>query len=280
MSRPTDRPLDELSIKYLDHCALVQREAPNTTKARRRALRSLGRAGEATREDVETWWASRADLAPATRIAELALVRMFYKWCILYEHREDDPTIRIRAPRASKSVPKPARQADISRLLADETLDDQLKRAVVLGAFIGMRREEISKADWSDVDPDRGVVRIIGKGSKERQVSVGEAVLALLGKQLTRGNVVTAGGRAYHPEVLGRRLNRALESRDIRATCHNLRHYFGTAALAASNGNLRVVQELMGHASPNTTAGYTAPPADVARRIAEAIASELPVIPT
>lgn len=271
MSRARDNSgLDELVLAYLDHCERVQREPANTIGARRRALRSLPLAGTASREDLEVWWASRADKAPGTRIADLALVRGFYRWAMLYEHRTDDPTIRLKAPRSPKRRPRPARRIDVNRLLADETLSAELKRAIALGSHCGLRRFEIATQDWADVDADRGVVRVIGKGNKERLVPIGETSLELLGPPQRTGNIVRPG-KPYSPDVLGRRLNRAMASRGVHVTCHQLRHFYGTTALEAL-GDIRVVQELMGHESIQTTAGYTQPSMDVGRKIAEAIA--------
>ncbi len=83
--------------------------------ARARVLRSLPNAGTATREEVEAWWATRRHLSPATRSNDLANLRAFYRWARRWEHRDDDPTMRIDAPRVDKGLPRPLGRTDLHR---------------------------------------------------------------------------------------------------------------------------------------------------------------------
>ena len=105
------------SDDWIAHLTQERRPA-NTVAAARRVMRSLPNASDATREDVEAWWASRAHLSPATRSNDLAILRTFYAWCRRWEHRDDDPTARLDAPKVDKGLPRPLSRADLHRLLA------------------------------------------------------------------------------------------------------------------------------------------------------------------
>jgi len=245
--------MDDLSQAHLDHLD-AEREPPNTIASRRRVLTSLGNAGTASREEVEAWWATRRDKAPGTRSNDLANLRAFYKWCRRWEHRDDDPTRRIDAPKVNKGLPRPMSRADLTRLLP--TLPDDLRRAVCLGAYGGLRVSEAAALTWHDVDLETRRVRVLGKGGKTRLVGMSPLLLDELLPD-TGGNVVTAGGAPYSAAALQRRVNRAIRAAGVDCTYHQLRHRFGTVALAAT-GNLLAVSRAMGHASPATTAIYAA----------------------
>lgn len=259
---------DQLVDEYL---AFLEAEhvPANTIKARRRTLRSVGNPGAADREQIEAWWASRRDLAPATRSNDLANLRTFYRWCVRWEHRApgDDPTLRIDAPQVPNGVPRPMSRADLHTLLGE--LPDDLRRAVCLGAYAGLRVSETAALDWADVDVEAKRARILGKGQKTRLV----ALSTLLIDQLlpdTGGNVVAAGGPPNSAAQLQRRVNRAIAAASVDATFHQLRHRYGTLAYQAT-GDLLAVGRQMGHASPVTTAVYAAASDEVADRIAEAV---------
>jgi site-specific recombinase XerD len=252
MSHPI--PLtDPLSIAWLQWC--INEGIPTNTTARRLAtLRSMPSAGTATREDVEAWWAARTDHAPASRANDLANLRSFYRWCRRWEHRPptDDPTHRIDSPKVPKGLPRPMSRADLNHLL--DVLPPDMRRAAALGAWAGLRVSEAASQDWADIDLELNRIRVLGKGSKTRQVGLSVLLLdALLPN--TGGNVVAAGGKPSSASVLQRRVNRAFETAGVHATFHQLRHRFGTIALA-NGANLLAVSRAMGHASVSTTAGY------------------------
>ncbi len=238
---------------YVDHLTHERRPA-NTVAAARRVLRSLPNPDTATREDVESWWASRAHLSPATRSNDLAILRTFYAWCRRWEHRDDDPTLRIDAPKVPRGLPRPMSRADLTRLLP--TLPDDLRRAVCLGAYGGLRVSEAAALTWHDVDLETRRIRVLGKGGKTRLVGMSPLLLDELLPD-TGGNVVAAGGAPYTAGTLQRKVNRAIRAAGVDCTYHQLRHRFGTVALAAT-GNLLAVSRAMGHASPATTAIYAA----------------------
>lgn len=257
---------DQLVDAYLAH--LEQERVPvNTIAARRRTLRSIGHPGTATREEVEAWWASRAHLAPSTRSNDLANLRTFYRWASRWEHRGDDPTIRLDAPKVPNGLPRPMSRADLLKLLGE--LEDDLRRAVCLGAYAGLRVSEAAALDWGDVDVEAKRARILGKGQKSRLVALSTLLIDQLLPE-TGGNVVAAGGKPYSAAQLQRRVNRAIAAAGVDATFHQLRHRYGTIAYQAT-GDLLAVGRQMGHASPVTTAVYAAASDEVADRIAEAV---------
>lgn len=259
--------MDPLSAQWLDHLA-AEHVPANTIAARARVLRSLGNAGTATREEVEAWWATRRELSPATRSNDLANLRAFYKWAERWEHRSDDPTRRLDAPKVDKGLPRPMSRANLHRLL--DTLPDDLRRAVALGAYAGLRVSEVAALDWRDVDLEARRARIwSSKGTKSRMVALGPLLIDHLLPD-TGGNVVTGTDRRYSAANLQRRVNRAIRSAGVDGTFHTLRHRYGTLAYQATR-DLVAVGRQMGHTSPVTTAIYAAASDDVADQIAAAV---------
>ena len=260
--------MDDLSRAHLDHMD-AEREPHNTIASRRRVLTSLGNAGTASREEVEAWWATRRDKAPGTRSNDLANLRAFYKWCARWEHRDDDPTRRLDAPKVSKGLPHPTSRTDLRNLL-DGALPPDLTRAVALGAYAGLRVSEVAALDWRDVDLEARRARVLGKGQKWRLVALGVILIDYLLPDTGR-NVVTGTDEVHSAAQLQRRVNRAMKAAGIDGTFHSLRHRYGTLAYQATR-DLVAVGRQMGHTSPVTTAIYAAASDDVADEIAEAVA--------
>jgi len=254
--------VDALAQIWLDYLRDDRGMSANTILAYGRSMRTLPNASTATREEVEAWWHARAvdlsqDGRPRTassRVNELAAVRSFYLWCRIWEHRSDDPTFRITPPKIPKGLPRPISRADLARPL--DTLSPDLRRAVCLGAWAGMRVSEATELDWAEVDLETNRIRVLGKGGKTRLVGISPILLDAILPD-TGGNVVMAGGRPYTIPVLQRKVNRAIVSAGVKATFHQLRHRYGTIAVG-SGANLLAVSRAMGHASPATTAIYAA----------------------
>lgn len=259
--------MDQLSQLHLDYLA-AEHVPTNTVRSRLRVLKSLGNAGSATREEVEAWWATRRDRAPGTRVNDLGNLRSFYEWCEKWEHRADDPSKRLDAPKVDKGLPRPTSRADLRRML--DTFPPDLRRAVALGAYAGLRVSEVAALDWADVDVEARRARIWhSKGGKSRMVALGFVLIDELLPD-TGGNVVTAGGDRQSAATLQRRVNRAIRGLGIDDTFHQLRHRYGTLAYQATR-DLVAVGRQMGHSSPVTTAIYAAASDDVADAIADAV---------
>ena len=273
MTRHAEPLEDPISAAYISWC-IAEGEPHNTVRRRRAVLRSVGNAGVAAREDVEAWWATRRDLAATTRSNDLAVLRSFYRWCQIWEKRDDDPSIRLKAPRTSSGAPKPISRGDLQRIL--EQVDDkpQLRRAVLLGAWAGLRREEAARLDWRDVDADTRRAQVKGKGGKTRSVTFSARLLAELGDHLGSGNVVTGVERPWAPDTLGRKVNAAIAAAGVDGTFHKLRHRYGSVAYQRTK-DPKALAEQMGHASVNTTMSFYAAAADDAgQAIADAVSDD------
>lgn len=264
---PPNPLTDPLALAWIEW-SRTERLPPNTIARRIASLKSVGNPGTASREEIEAWWISRADRAPATRANDIANLRSFYKWCARWEHRADNPTLRIDAPKVANGVARPVNRADLHILLAK--LPDDLRRAVCLGAYGGLRVSEAAKLDWANLDAEtRHMAVLDSKGGKSRVIKVSSGLLDQLLPD-TGGNVVTAGGRPYSAATLQRKANRAIQSAGVKATFHQLRHRYGVLAYQAT-GDLLSVGKQMGHSSPVTTSIYAEGSTEMADRIAEAV---------
>lgn len=264
--------MDELSERHLSWLEAQNDRAQNTLASRRRVLKSVGNAGTATREDLEEWWATRTHLADGTRVVDLSHLREFYRWCLIFEHLEKDPSIRIRAPRLENVIyDEKVSNDQISDLV--KRLPNDLARAVMLGVGAGLRVAESATLDWSNVNSSDDTIKVVrSKGKKTRVTEVSPELIRLLGHNLPlrEGNVITAGGTPYTPAQLQRKLNRAMSAAGAEFTSHDLRHRFGITAYRA-NPDLLAVGEMMGHSNVNTTKLYASAGSESKRKIASAV---------
>ena len=230
--------------------------------------------------DLRAWLAAMgaAGAARATIARRAAAARTFLGWATRTGRLPADPSLRLVAPRRTGRLPEVLKQGEAAALLdvAAVASDDQDplhlrdRAALELLYASGIRVGELVALDLDDVDLSGGVVRVLGKGAKERTVPFGtparEALSAWL--QLGRPQLVTVdSGPAL---LLGRRGRRA-DARQIRSALHallqhvpdapdlgphGLRHSAATHLLEGG-ADLRMVQELLGHASLATTQLYT-----------------------
>lgn len=264
--------MDELSIAHMEWLEAQNDRAQNTLASRRRVLKSVGNAGTATREELEAWWVGRNHLAIGTRIVDLSHVREFYRWCLIYDHLEKDPSIRIRAPRP-ENVVYDDKISDEQIVALTKKLPADLARAVMLGAGAGFRVAESAALDWADVNSSDDSLKVVrSKGGKTRIVYVSPDLIRRLadGQPDRQGNVVTAGGKPYGGAQLQRKLNRAILAAGAEFTSHDLRHRFGIVSYRSS-GDILAVGEQMGHSNVNTTKLYASADSAVKRKIASAV---------
>jgi integrase/recombinase XerD len=259
---------------FLAYAERDRRRADNTLSRYRTVLNAVESLGidlmRADVDDIQRWWDSRLDAEPATRANELACLRAFYRWATKFDHRPDDPTRRLDAPKVPIRVPRPIGRSDLERLL-DAAGDDspELVRALALGAYAGLRVSEAASLDWSDVDEEARRIYVTGKGNKQRIVGLSPVLLDLLLPN-TGGNVVTAGAPAYAAGTLQRKVNRFMASHDVAHTSHDLRKRGATLALN-KGCSIHEVAAMFGWANIETVKHYAAVSDEALDRIAAAM---------
>lgn len=212
-----------------------------------------------TPHDIEEWIDQR-DVSLRTRYTYLCLLAPFFAWLVKTGQRADNPVADIDRPRLAKMMPRPIATADLR--YAMNVAPTRMRAWLCLAAFQGFRCYEIAGLRREGVVDARepGVVIVEdGKGGRQRIVPLHAATLAALAAVgLPRtGHVFRLAGAAYEPAQVSRQVSQFFRALDMPWTAHNLRHWFGTEVYRGCR-DLRVTQEMMGHANPTTTAGYTA----------------------
>lgn len=231
--------------------------SPATIRRRDVALRTFARhlapapLTAATGELVEEFIAHHR--APATRRAYRADLNAFYRWAVRRGLAATNPVADTDPVRVPRTLPRPVDPALVRHLIASAG-DWDTAIGIALAAYAGLRLAEIGHLERADIslatDPPVLVVRH-GKGGKDRAVPVHHSLAPMLAR-LPAGPVIGCKAR-----TLGEKVARHNRAQGVDATIHQLRHTFGTEAARASNGNLLIVGELMGHASIEVTRGYT-----------------------
>ena len=257
-----------LVAQWLAWLSVERNRSPNTIETYRRTMRTLpGDPADLTRDDIEQWWRDRASGSVSSRNNELSAVRGFYRWCVRFEHRDDDPSARLDMLKRAKRVSRFVGKDDLARLLAN--LPPDLRRAVALGAYGGLRVSEAASLDWSDINVESRRIIVRGKGDKERVVGLTTTLLDHLLPD-TGGNVVRAGGSPFSGHTLQQKVNAAIRANGVDATFHKLRHRFGYKAAEAGIPATSIARA-MGHESLTTTMGYIAAVDSDLDLIAEAV---------
>ena len=215
---------------------------------------------------------SEARYAPRSIQRKLAAIKSFARHLVAEHALKANPTEGLSAPRPEKRLPSFLRQKEVDRLFGEPAGSGVLElrdRAILeLLYSTGIRLSELTGLELDSIDLRGGVVRVVGKGDRERVVPVGRAAVKALrmylrargdgdgvhGRPLftnARGSALT--GRSVQ-RLVAKRLKQVSESRQL--SPHVLRHTFATHMLNAG-ADLRAVQELLGHASLSSTQIYT-----------------------
>ena len=230
--------------------------------------------------DLRAWLGvlSRRGAARATIARTSASLRTFFGWLERTGRLETDPSLRLSAPSRHRTLPPVLAQRsaaallDVAAVAADD--DDPLHlrdhAALELLYGTGIRVGELVGLDVDDIDLGTNVVRVVGKGDKERRVPFGVPAREAVLQWLDRGRPRLVGPESGAALLLGRRGRRA-DQRQVRAVVHELlRHvpdapdlgphglrHSAATHLLEGGADLRMVQELLGHASLATTQIYT-----------------------
>ncbi len=204
----------------------------------------------------------------------LSSLKRVYRWLLRQNRIKLDPTLNMAAPKLPRTLPRSLTEADVESLLAApnvETPRGERDRAMLEVLYAGgLRVSELVTLKLSQVSQDMGVVRVLGKGAKERLVPLGEealvrvqryvavARLVLLAGQTSDDLFVTAQGGAMTRQSFWQIIKRYALQAGLRGSIspHVLRHAFATHLLN-HGADLRVVQLLLGHADISTTQIYT-----------------------
>ena len=259
---------------YLSDLAQFQ----NFLRERELALDGDG-AVDAGKVDIHVVRAYLASLAQDRKKSsigrKLAALKGFFRYLVTTKRIGEDPLMLINSPKQEKPLPKFLSVDDAFHLLDAVKLESglDLRDRAVLEVFYstGMRVSELVGLDWTDIDVQLGIVRVVGKGSKERIVPIGAVALRTLETYAEsvrlKWQVACRGETPVFLNHRGRRITTRSVARivakhlklagiQIKMGPHGLRHSFATHLLNGG-ADLRAIQELLGHVSLSTTQRYT-----------------------
>ncbi len=265
---------------FLDAAWAERGLAANTLESYRRDLVAFFRhAGESSPETIDKSHVLacmaarlRGGDAVSSILRQLSCLRQFFAWAARERLVEADPTLDLEGPRAPRMLPGALTSSQVEALLAAPSIDEPLgcrDRAMLETLYAtGIRVSELADLSLAQLNLARGVVRVRGKGGRERLVPLGEAALDMLALWLRRFRpgfkpvceqvFVSRRGKPLSRQALWERIR--LHARcagiDEPVYPHRLRHSFATHLLD-HGADLRVVQMLLGHADLSTTQIYT-----------------------
>ena len=283
---------------FTDHLLHVRGYSPNTARAYRTDVNALLEfGGITTRADfavlelnlIRAWLAAaaREGAARSSQARRASAVRAFTAWANEQGLLPDgDPGVRLTLPKSQRRLPAVPNQKQLTGTLdavgavADEP--EGLRDAAVMELLYaaGLRVSELCGLNIADLAADLDTVTVLGKGSRQRRVPVGEPAARALRAWLevgrpewvtsASGDAVFLGkqGRRLDPRVARRVVNRITAAGGARVSPHALRHAMATHTLEGG-ADLRTVQELLGHASLATTQIYTHVSAERLRQVFE-----------
>ena len=276
-------PLGSVAVidRFIDALWLEDGLAANSLAAYRRDLRHLSDwlapqdlldAGE---DQLQRYFAATFSSSRATTAnRRLSAMRRFYRWALREGLVEADPTRRLATAKAPPRFPRTLTEAQVEALLAapdpESVLGLRDRAMLELLYATGLRVSELVGVKMSELSSAEGLVRVTGKGQKERVVPIGEEARLWLERYSAKARPALLGGRAADALFVTRRaepmsrqmfwklVRRYAIQADIRAPLspHGLRHAFATHLLN-HGADLRVVQMLLGHADISTTQIYT-----------------------
>jgi len=272
---------DDLVDRFLDALWLEDGLSRHTLGSYRTDLQLFQRAiavplRSATTSDIQTYLAERVSQGarPRTTARLLSTLRRFYRYLVRERVISEDPTALLEGPKLGRSIPKSMSEEQVEKLLRVPAVETPLglrDRAMLEVLYAtGLRVSELVGLTLDQTNLDAGVVRVTGKGQKERLVPLGEEAISWVTRYLSDARPVLLNGRvsgALFPTARGRGLTRQAFWHNIKRYAraagldtlpspHTLRHAFATHLLN-HGADLRVVQMLLGHADLSTTQIYT-----------------------
>lgn len=229
----------------------------------------------ASRESISEYFSARfASIRSTTANRRLSSMRRFYGWLLRHGKREDDPCLLLKSAKRPNRLPKAPVESQVEALLnapdADSLLGLRDRAMLEMMYAAGLRVSELITLRSVDVSLSDGVVRVLGKGSKERLVPIGEEAMAWLSRYMRESRTSLLNGRKCESLFVTERAAAMTRQRfwkiirgyavkaglEIPLSPHTLRHAFATHLLN-HGADLRAVQMLLGHADISTTQVYT-----------------------
>jgi integrase/recombinase XerD len=281
---PTAEVVDPIIGRFLDAVWMERGLSPNTLAAYRADLVALSRwlahrnivLARTGRADLLAFIAARAagGSRPRSTARQLSSFRRFFRYLMRDGVVREDPTAQIAMPRIGRSLPKSLTEAEVESLLTAPTVSDPLgnrdRTMLEVLYATGLRVSELVSLRVDQVNMTQGVLRVLGKGNRERLIPLGEEAVRWLGTFVgsPRAEILLDRSTDYlFPTRRGDRMTRqafwhiikryarkAGVNRDL--SPHTLRHAFATHLLN-HGADLRVVQMLLGHSDLSTTQIYT-----------------------
>ena len=273
---------DDLLKRYLDYLMIEKGLARNTLESYERDLRryllfmKTKSPADITQSDVVSFmtWLSSSGISTPSAARNLAAIRGFHKFLMTDGIVNKDPTITIETPRGWKRLPKTLSSVDVESLINQpdtSTLIGKRDRAMLeLLYATGLRVSELVGLRLPQINLERGFLSVMGKGSKERLVPMGEPAIHAIKKYISTSRPKMLGGResdvlfissqrrGITRQMFWERIKLYTLKAGIRTNIspHTLRHSFATHLL--DNGaDLRAVQAMLGHSDISTTQIYT-----------------------
>ena len=281
-ARRIDDTVEVLLDRFVDAMWLEHGLARNTLESYRRDVRQFAvdiqpkTLQDVQRADVSAYLhrCFIAQVNTRSTVRHLSSLRRFYAWAVRESLLTENPLSGLDTPRLPRSLPKSFGEADVEALLAATEGNDALaqrdKALLEVLYATGLRVSELVSLRLRQLNRDAGVVRVMGKGGKERLVPLGEMALQALDRYLTSARLtmlaqhssdyvfVSARGKPITRQACWYLIKRRARQAGLvqLPSPHGLRHAFATH-LINHGADLRVVQLLLGHADISTTQIYT-----------------------
>ncbi len=272
----------ELVEQFLDTVWSEQGLSDNTLSSYRSDLLFFVKWGQANNkpitkadwQDLLSFLDSFENASPRSRARRLTSLRRLYKYLIREAIIAEDPTSKLKSPRAGRSLPKSLTEEEVDALLEAPNVEQALglrdKAMIELLYATGLRVSELVNMTMQEINLNHGVVRVTGKGDKERIVPMGEEAVEWVERYTKESRPIILKGvtsDALFPARQGKAMGRhafwhRIKQLTTRAginksiSPHTMRHAFATHLLN-HGADLRVVQMLLGHRDISTTQIYT-----------------------
>jgi integrase/recombinase XerD len=273
--------VNHLVDAFLDYVTVERGLAANTRLAYRMDLgqfagylqrKKINHLNSLTRQDITDYLLDqrKRGLSARSVARQLAALRMFHRFLVREKMLTADVTQMIDTPKLWRSLPRTLDYSDVEALLKTPNTQTKLglrDRAILeLMYATGLRVSEVSKLTLHDLNAEAGFLRTTGKGSKERIVPVGRQAVEWVNRYITEVRngaaqsevFLSTRGHAMSPKTIWHLIKKYARKAGITKPLspHTLRHSFATHLLN-NGGDLRVIQELLGHADISTTQVYT-----------------------